>query len=393
MRVISAPVLTLTQGAHVNSQTDCSQRWGDNTSAHPVLSCEDVSVRELFLGICSSDAYTKVCELPERKLLGAQIAMPTTQGDGSHELLQIGESLYVVITKVTYHNSPVRCALSDGLVCFHVRLSGEVTVLVNQASFVRVGGPSLLLWHQAPGYHSSEHELAGRPVVSVTLFCDPTFIADGQSDQAAGVPRPLSRYLTEGGQGIHYRHLPVTSEILTTARKIVQSSFTGRLRLIHLEAKALELYCLISAALDRLADLRNEQYSEADLTRLQNARAILTTRFSPIPSIAEIAREVGINETKLKRGFKALFGKPVYEFGQYCRMQYALHLLRDRHAPISRVTEAIGYRHQTTFAAAFKQHFGYRPKDVRKATLVLKESIMGARCSRQVGVSSRLSRN
>jgi AraC-like DNA-binding protein len=33
---------------------------------------------------------------------------------------------------------------------------------------------------------------------------------------------------------------------------------------------------------------------------------------------------------------------------------------------IGLVAEAVGYTHQTTFASAFKKHFGYRPKEIRK---------------------------
>jgi AraC-like DNA-binding protein len=357
----------------VNDGSDGRRCGAENTLSHPLLDCNNVSVRELFSGIRGANGYTNICECPERKLLGAKIAMEESYGDGVWELLQIGDLIFVVITDVTHRSSTPKSALSDGLVCFHVRLSGEVTLAINQERSVRVGGPSLLLWHQTPGLYSSEQELAGRRVLSVTLFCDPVFLAEGRIGPITGLPSNLNRYV-ESGYGINYRHLPITSEILNTATSIVESSFTGRLRLIHLEAKTLELYCLIAAALDRLADLRNEQYSEADLNRLHQARKILATRFSPTPRIAQIAREVGINQTKLKRGFKALFGKPMYEFGQDCRMQYALSLLRDRHMTVNHVTDAIGYRHQTTFAAAFKEHFGYRPKDVRRAYSVLRQS-------------------
>jgi AraC family transcriptional regulator, transcriptional activator of the genes for pyochelin and ferripyochelin receptors len=163
--------------------------------------------------------------------------------------------------------------------------------------------------------------------------------------------------------------LPINAEILSAATDLAYCPYTGKLRLIYLEAKALELCCLIVAALDRLANLASEYYSEADLMHFQKAREIVATRFNPVPRMSEIARELGINETKLKRGFKALFGKPLNEYGRECRMQYAMQLLRDQHMPISRVAEQAGYNHQTTFANAFKQRFGYRPKDVRTTQL------------------------
>jgi Helix-turn-helix domain len=60
-----------------------------------------------------------------------------------------------------------------------------------------------------------------------------------------------------------------------------------------------------------------------------------------------------------------LFGKTVFEYGQICRMEHAMRLLRDKRLPIGLVSNAIGYAHQTTFSSAFKQHSGYRPKEIR----------------------------
>ena len=46
-------------------------------------------------------------------------------------------------------------------------------------------------------------------------------------------------------------------------------------------------------------------------------------------------------------------------------MQHALALLRENQLPVARVAEAVGYSHQTSFATAFRRHFGLSPKDAR----------------------------
>jgi AraC-like DNA-binding protein len=366
-----------TQGTSVSSRKKRQSDLSEQASLRSICSHDSTSVKELFLSIRSSPRFTQICEYRERHLLAARLEVEKSDGEGYWDLLQIAHSIYLVIGNVVYADTGLKSVLSDGLLSFHVRLSGEVTVLVNRTSSVRVGGPSLLVWHQPPGLNSGEQELPGCRVVSVTLYCDPEFITNALADAPGAVPRHIDRFLAKGARGINYSHLPINAEILNVATELAYSPYTGRLRLIYLEAKALELYCQIVAALDRLADLASEHYSEVDLMRLQKARGILTTRFKPVPRTPEIAREIGINETKLKRGFKALFGKPVHEYGRECRMQHAMQLLRDRHMPISRVTEEAGYKHQTTFANAFKQRFGYRPKDVR-VTQILEDSRLQA---------------
>jgi AraC-like DNA-binding protein len=149
------------------------------------------------------------------------------------------------------------------------------------------------------------------------------------------------------------------------ANKLVCSPHTGTLNLIYTEAITLELLCLAIASFGAVTQTPNEEYSDRDLRCLHAARNLLMKQLSPAPRIRQVARAAGMNETSLKKGFKAVFGETVFDFSVRCRMQHALALLRERRMPVARVAEAVGYRHQTSFATAFRRHFGLSPKDVR----------------------------
>jgi AraC-like DNA-binding protein len=89
-------------------------------------------------------------------------------------------------------------------------------------------------------------------------------------------------------------------------------------------------------------------------------------QFASAPTIRQVARAVGMNDTSLKRGFRAVFGETVFSFSVRCRMQQALTLLlREQRLSVARVAEAVGYSHQTSFATAFRRYFGISPKDAR----------------------------
>ena len=81
--------------------------------------------------------------------------------------------------------------------------------------------------------------------------------------------------------------------------------------------------------------------------------------------ICDVARTVGMSESKLKRAFKARFGVTVFEYGLECRMRHALELLRCKKMPVGQVAFAVGYRHQTSFASAFRDFFGFLPSSAR----------------------------
>ena len=79
----------------------------------------------------------------------------------------------------------------------------------------------------------------------------------------------------------------------------------------------------------------------------------------------DVARSIGMSESKLKRSFKARYGTTVFDYGLECRMRHALELLRCKRMSVGQVAYAVGYRHQTSFASAFQEHFGFQPSKAR----------------------------
>lgn len=284
------------------------------------------------------------------------------------ELLAIRDSVFVVTENVKRPRATADLLRVEGLLSFHVRLAGSLLIEAGTQGPAQIGAPSLLVWHQRAEGGRNGWSMPGRSL-SVTILCRPAFIraALALSELAPG----RHEAVTPGRP--HYRQLPATSEIISASRNLTSSPCDSRLHLLQREAKALELYCHILSAFDRLCEPTNERYSERDQLRLHRAREILSSRFHPVPTINAIAREVGINETKLKRGFRDVFGKTVFDYGRLCRMEQAMRLLRDKHLPISLVASAVGYSHQTSFASAFKSHFGYQPKEVRRPSQVTRD--------------------
>jgi AraC-like DNA-binding protein len=78
---------------------------------------------------------------------------------------------------------------------------------------------------------------------------------------------------------------------------------------------------------------------------------------------------VGLNKKSLTRGFQRLFGTSVYDHLQKVRMERAQELLQDDTSSISRVAEAVGYRHSCNFSTAFQAYFGCTPQSTRRVTL------------------------
>jgi AraC-like DNA-binding protein len=87
-----------------------------------------------------------------------------------------------------------------------------------------------------------------------------------------------------------------------------------------------------------------------------------------------------LSATKLKSGFKALFGKSISHFANELRMQHALELLRKSDSSILLVAETLGYEYQNSFTVAFRRHFNVLPKDYRRDPMVLDGAILHHLC-------------
>ncbi|HID73334.1 TPA: AraC family transcriptional regulator [Candidatus Micrarchaeota archaeon] len=101
--------------------------------------------------------------------------------------------------------------------------------------------------------------------------------------------------------------------------------------------------------------------------RLLAARERLLEDLSAPPTIAELAMEVGLNQLKLKQGFKSLFGTSVYALFQRHRMERARDLLYDHN--VTETALILGYSNISHFSTAFRKQFGVLPSEARKSIL------------------------
>ena len=106
--------------------------------------------------------------------------------------------------------------------------------------------------------------------------------------------------------------------------------------------------------------------SKQDITYIRQAKTILDENFDKHITIPTLARQSGINEAKLKEGFKELFGHPIHTYLQQLRLEKAKQLLLTTTMPITDITYHIGYSHVTHFTTLFKKEFGLTPTEWRK---------------------------
>lgn len=106
-------------------------------------------------------------------------------------------------------------------------------------------------------------------------------------------------------------------------------------------------------------------YNSADQKAIRAAEHLLTGSFENPPTICELSRMVGLNEYKLKNGFREMYGKTIYEYIRELRMKNAKNLLEDDDLSISQIAYKVGYINTSHFARAFRKEYGLNPSDLR----------------------------
>jgi AraC-like DNA-binding protein len=104
-----------------------------------------------------------------------------------------------------------------------------------------------------------------------------------------------------------------------------------------------------------------DQIPVADRQKLQEVKRLIEQNFLQEHTLTSLCRQSCLNEFKLKKGFRTLFGTRVIEYVRRLRMEYAQELLRDSHTTVGEASARVGYRYPNHFSTAYKRHFGVTP--------------------------------
>lgn len=153
--------------------------------------------------------------------------------------------------------------------------------------------------------------------------------------------------------------------------QVIHHRYTGDLQRLFLLSKSIELLvCCAESCAKTFAPSYNAFIkSPADKEKIIAARDLVNARVHEPPSLTEIARAVGLNEYKLKRGFKETFHTTVFGYLTAQRLQLARRYLLDTQKTAAEIAFELGYSTPQHFNNAFKKHFGQTPDSIRTSPM------------------------
>lgn len=183
------------------------------------------------------------------------------------------------------------------------------------------------------------------------------------------MPEQLSAIFTDlGAEKSFFYQSNYSISAAECIKKITDNNHEGLVRSTYLESKVLELLSKQVKQFqdDLLSPNRQVMLRKYDVTKIKYARDILIENLHNPPTIEELAKKAGINQQKLKSGFKAIFDKTINQYLTEERMDLASILLLKEHS-VRDVASEVGYSNHSYFAKKFKEKYGVLPKDYLKS--------------------------
>jgi AraC-like DNA-binding protein len=136
---------------------------------------------------------------------------------------------------------------------------------------------------------------------------------------------------------------------------------------LHMKAKALSFVSDFFSRIFKSASneiLRSNIFHYAKMLEVE--KILVAHLQKTLPSIEIIAREVVLSESTLKRHFKLMFGKSIYEYYLAMKMDLAKHMLLEKPLSVNEIATMLDYEKVSNFIEMFKKHHGYSPGSMRK---------------------------
>lgn len=154
----------------------------------------------------------------------------------------------------------------------------------------------------------------------------------------------------------------MTDDILSTVNDIVKQEQPSTLKSYHYKIKAMELLFYLFQSLSKREKSVHQKLSETDIKSIYKVRDKIVSSLDKPNSIAALKQLAGMNELKMRKIFKQVFGMGIYEYYQHFRMKEAARLLRDEKLSVSEAGYQMGFENLSHFARMFEKHIGKKPK-------------------------------
>ncbi|KAM3103285.1 helix-turn-helix transcriptional regulator [Phormidesmis sp. 146-12] len=244
-------------------------------------------------------------------------------------------------------------------------IAGTVNMVANQSRSEVAIRPGSCLSVNMTDAQTVGQLPANQSICLVELAIAPHLLQDFLKDELDTFPASL-RHCFQTSDHFYWQQGATTSAMRTTLHQILQCPYQGATQRLYLESKALELITFQLHQLKETHTPSSQRGLKSDeVERIYQARDILIQRLHNPPTLIALARQVGLNDCKLKQGFHQVFGTTAFGCLHQHRMEQARQLLETQPIQVAIAAHTVGYSSLSSFHRAYKKYFGVNPGEHR----------------------------
>lgn len=279
--------------------------------------------------------------------------------------LRSGLTLSIHEVELTEDIVWTRDRLDDSQFGLSFFLSGKVRI--NRHSLTDETDESVGKYYSECNCDFKETELwkAGEKFSRIYLKIEPQqFFQSFGVEDLAQIPIYLRQATISDRVQPYYQQWEITQQMWMVLCNILQCPYQGLMKRMYLESQAMELIAFHFQQFQerKIGDRHFPTKNLSDIDRIYQAKEILLKNLESPPSLINLARQVGLNEFKLKRGFRQVFGTSAFKYLHDYRLEQARQLLALGDMNVEEVALKIGFDSRSYFASAFRKKFGLNPK-------------------------------
>lgn len=285
---------------------------------------------------------------------------PERLGQGYIREIELRQGLELSISRYRLHDRlTIQCHERSHAIDYDFSLTGSRC----DGSYSLANGEYVISGAGLKSVCKLEH-LAAEPMLEVFVKFNPV-VFQAHFGKSCDLAESGLEHLVRPTEQLYYQRSGTTSIAMQTVlHQILQCPFQGVIKKVYLESKVWELMALLLEQEQALGQGKctPSTLKPDDVDHIHYARDILLQQLDRPPSLLELARQVGLNDCTLKRGFRQVFGTTAFGYLHDYRLEQARQLLQERRLNVSEIARAVGFGSCSYLSRVFRKKYGVSPK-------------------------------
>lgn len=285
------------------------------------------------------------------------LALPDHYGKGYMKLLELPNGLKCILGNYSVHQDTIFHRKRDNRNFFILRFDelneGEQRPDLSSRSAVCLTNTN---------FDWLLYETKGARIKSLKVQISEDWLNDFLRNEPGG--EQIRKFLAMKKGAFNYE--PMDKEYKLLLNHVLYPECDERFQLLYQQNRVMLLverfFTNLSKRINGVSD--NSKITTDEIERIREAEEALLQDLTKALSIDHLSRKIMLSQSKLKDGFKELYGMSIYQYFQKHRMQKAKAMLVSRKYNVREVSLELGYESVNSFSKAFQKVFDQLPSDL-----------------------------